>query len=151
MHLTPSEFDLLVMFARHPGQILSRQQLMDNLYGGSASSMDRSVDSHVKNLRRKLDSASGKHFIETVYGVGYRFVDRGERMKHHNWQHIPVISGRTGSATVALYSGALGSFLAAFFFFLEPLASSSFLSSTCRTLKGHHGGLIPLCWHANGI
>jgi len=74
LRLTPSEFDLLTVLARHPGQTLTRQQLMDDLYGGAASSVDRSVDSHIKNLRRKLESASGAQLIETVYGVGYRFV-----------------------------------------------------------------------------
>jgi two-component system alkaline phosphatase synthesis response regulator PhoP len=75
LRLTPSEFDLLVVLARRPGQTLTRQQLMDDLYGGAVSSVDRSVDSHIKNLRRKLESASGARFIETVYGVGYRFLD----------------------------------------------------------------------------
>ena len=75
LHLTPSEFDLLVMLARHPGQTLTRQQLLDDLYGATASSVDRSVDSHIKNLRRKLESISNMRFIETVYGVGYRFFD----------------------------------------------------------------------------
>jgi two-component system alkaline phosphatase synthesis response regulator PhoP len=75
LRLTPSEFDLLVLLARHPGQTLTRQQLMDDLYGGAASGVDRSVDSHIKNLRHKLESASKAHFIETVYGVGYRFAD----------------------------------------------------------------------------
>jgi len=75
LRLTPSEFDLLALLARHPGQTLTRQQLMDDLYGGAASGVDRSVDSHIKNLRRKLESASGARFIETVYGVGYRFVE----------------------------------------------------------------------------
>jgi DNA-binding response OmpR family regulator len=75
LHLTPSEFDLLVLLARRPGQTLTRQQLLDDLYGGAASSVDRSVDSHIKNLRRKLESASEARYIETVYGVGYRFVD----------------------------------------------------------------------------
>jgi two-component system alkaline phosphatase synthesis response regulator PhoP len=74
LHLTPSEFDLLVVLAGRPGQTFTRQQLMDDLYGGAASSVDRSVDSHIKNLRRKLESASGESLIETVYGVGYRFV-----------------------------------------------------------------------------
>ena len=74
LHLTPSEFDLLALLARHPGQTMTRQGLMDDLYGGAASSVDRSVDSHVKNLRRKLASVSDKNLIETVYGVGYRFV-----------------------------------------------------------------------------
>ena len=77
LHLTPSEFDLLVVLARHPGQTLNRQQLMDDLYGGAASGVDRSVDSHIKNLRRKLESASGVRLIETVYGVGYRFIEGG--------------------------------------------------------------------------
>jgi len=77
LRLTPSEFDLLAVLARHPGQTLTRQQLMDDLYGGAASSVDRSVDSHIKNLRRKLEYASGEHLIETVYGVGYRFVKGG--------------------------------------------------------------------------
>jgi len=76
LHLTPSEFDLLALLARHPGQTLTRQQLMDDLYGGAASGVDRIVDSHIKNLRRKLESASDARFIETVYGVGYRFVER---------------------------------------------------------------------------
>jgi DNA-binding response OmpR family regulator len=49
---------------------------MDDLYGGAASSVDRSVDSHIKNLRRKLESATESSFIETVYGVGYRFVEK---------------------------------------------------------------------------
>jgi two-component system, OmpR family, alkaline phosphatase synthesis response regulator PhoP len=75
LNLTPSEFDLLTLLARRPGQTMTRQQLMDDLYGGAASSVDRSVDSHIKNLRRKLDSASDVRYIETVYGVGYRFVE----------------------------------------------------------------------------
>jgi two-component system alkaline phosphatase synthesis response regulator PhoP len=75
LYLTPSEFDLLVLLTRHPGQTLTRQQLMDDLYGGATSGVDRSVDSHIKNLRHKLESASDARFIETVYGVGYRFVE----------------------------------------------------------------------------
>jgi len=75
LHLTPSEFDLLALLARRPGQTFTRQQLMDDLYGGAASGVDRSVDSHIKNLRRKLESTSDERYIETVYGVGYRFVE----------------------------------------------------------------------------
>ena len=73
LNLTPSEFDLLALLASRPGQTFTRQQLMDDLYGGAASSVDRSVDSHIKNLRRKLESVSGERLIETIYGVGYRF------------------------------------------------------------------------------
>jgi len=77
VHLTPNEFKLLVALARHPGQTLSREQLLDELHGagaaGALAGFDRSVDSHVKNLRRKLeDDADAPRLIETVYGIGYR-------------------------------------------------------------------------------
>jgi two-component system, OmpR family, alkaline phosphatase synthesis response regulator PhoP len=70
--LTPNEFKLLQILASHPGQTITREQLLDDLHG-AASSMDRSVDSHIKNLRKKLEAASGAPMIETVYGIGYRF------------------------------------------------------------------------------
>ena len=73
--LTPNEFKLLYLLASHPGQTLTREQLLDDLHG-TASSMDRSVDSHIKNLRKKLEAASGESMVETVYGIGYRFVER---------------------------------------------------------------------------
>lgn len=73
--LTPNEFKLLVLLANRPGQTLTREQLLDDLHG-AASSFDRSVDSHIKNLRKKLETASGESMIETVYGIGYRFNQR---------------------------------------------------------------------------
>jgi len=72
--LTPNEFKLLHLFASHPGQTLTREQLLDDLHG-TASSIDRSVDSHIKNLRKKLETASGEAMLETVYGIGYRFIE----------------------------------------------------------------------------
>lgn len=72
IQLTRNEFKLLQLLASRPGQTLTRTQLLDGLHG-SASSFDRSVDSHIKNLRKKLEQASGSAMIETVYGVGYRF------------------------------------------------------------------------------
>ena len=72
--LTPNEFKLLVLLASRPNQTLTREGLLEDLHG-TTSSMDRSVDSHIKNLRKKLESASGKSMIETVYGIGYRFVE----------------------------------------------------------------------------
>jgi len=72
--LTPNEFKLLQLLANRPGQTMTREQLLDDLHG-AASSLDRSVDSHIKNLRRKLETASGRSMIETVYGIGYRFID----------------------------------------------------------------------------
>jgi DNA-binding response OmpR family regulator len=73
--LTPNEFKLLQLLASRPGQTLTREQLLDDLHG-FASSFDRSVDSHVKNLRKKLETASGQSMIETVYGIGYRFIEK---------------------------------------------------------------------------
>ncbi len=69
--LTPNEFKLLQMLASHPGQALTREQLLDQIHA-AASSIDRSIDSHIKNLRKKLEAASGEPMIETVYGIGYR-------------------------------------------------------------------------------
>jgi two-component system alkaline phosphatase synthesis response regulator PhoP len=76
LHLTPNEFKLLVVLAQHPGQVLSREQMIEYLHGVMASSFDRSVDSHVKNLRRKLEvDPTNPRYIFTVYGVGYQFTD----------------------------------------------------------------------------
>jgi DNA-binding response OmpR family regulator len=73
--LTPNEFKLLRLLAGRPGQTFTREQLLDDLHG-IASTTDRSVDSHIKNLRRKLEAVSGETMIETVYGIGYRFIER---------------------------------------------------------------------------
>ncbi len=73
--LTPVEFALLKHMASKPGQIFSRQQLMDAIYPDHRVVSDRTVDTHVKNIRRKLgDLAPGQSFIESVYGVGFRFI-----------------------------------------------------------------------------
>ena len=72
--LTPNEFKLLFILASRPGQTLTREQLLEDLHG-AASSIDRSVDSHIKNLRKKLEAESNSPSIETVYGVGYRFIE----------------------------------------------------------------------------
>lgn len=75
LRLTPNEFKLLHLLASRPGQTLTREGLLEDLHG-AASSLDRSVDSHIKNLRKKLEAASGKSMIETVYGIGYRFNEK---------------------------------------------------------------------------
>jgi two-component system, OmpR family, alkaline phosphatase synthesis response regulator PhoP len=72
--LTPNEFKLLQLLASHAGQTLTRDQILENLHGVS-SSFDRSIDSHIKNLRKKLELASNQTMIETVYGIGYRFIE----------------------------------------------------------------------------
>ena len=72
--LTPTEFKLLAVMAAHPGKVYSRGQLLDHLSEGYKDVFDRSIDSHVKNLRRKLAAvAPGIEFVQSVYGVGYRF------------------------------------------------------------------------------
>ncbi|GGP28133.1 response regulator [Silvimonas amylolytica] len=70
--LTQVEFRLLRTLASEPGRIYSRDQLMDHLYLDRRVVTDRAVDSHVKNLRRKLGE-SGDAWIHSVYGAGYRF------------------------------------------------------------------------------
>ena len=73
LKLSPVEFALLSHLAAHPGQVFSRDQLMSSIYSDYRVVSDRTVDTHVKNLRRKLaDSNPGTELIESVYGVGYR-------------------------------------------------------------------------------
>jgi DNA-binding response OmpR family regulator len=75
--LTPTEFQLLATLVRQPGRIFSREQLLEAVHGVAFDSYDRSVDSHVKNLRRKIETDPRKpRYIQTVYGVGYRFLER---------------------------------------------------------------------------
>ncbi len=76
VELTSTEFDLLVTLARQPGRIYTRAQLLDAIHGVSFESYERSVDAHVKNLRRKIESNPRKpELVLTVYGVGYKFTD----------------------------------------------------------------------------
>jgi two-component system, OmpR family, response regulator BaeR len=71
--LTPVEFRLLKTFAAARGGILSRDRLLDHLYEDHRVVTDRTVDSHVKNLRRKLEAIRpGQELIHSIYGVGYR-------------------------------------------------------------------------------
>ncbi len=75
--LTRVEFDLLATLAERPGTVLGRGQLGERIFGESFEADDRTIDSHVKNLRRKLGRPSaGDDYIETVRGVGYRAARR---------------------------------------------------------------------------
>jgi two-component system alkaline phosphatase synthesis response regulator PhoP len=77
VELTPSEFQLLATLARQPGRVFHREQLLAAIHGVAFEGYDRSVDSHVKNLRRKIEPDPREpRYVQTVYGVGYRFVDR---------------------------------------------------------------------------
>lgn len=72
--LTAVEFELLRALAERPGRVFSRAELLDRIYDDWRDVSDRAVDSHVKNLRRKLDDAlPGRTLIHSVYGVGYRY------------------------------------------------------------------------------
>ncbi|GAA6152245.1 two-component system response regulator BaeR [Pseudoteredinibacter isoporae] len=73
LELTPVEFRLFHYLYRHAGQVFSRDQLMDKLYNDGRVVTDRTVDSHIKNLRRKLSAVTEQELIHSVYGVGYRF------------------------------------------------------------------------------
>jgi two-component system alkaline phosphatase synthesis response regulator PhoP len=76
VHLTPTEFSLLRALAEHPGHALTRKEMIEAGLGYSYEGLERTVDSHVKNLRRKLEDAGGTpHLVETVFGVGYRLAD----------------------------------------------------------------------------
>jgi DNA-binding response OmpR family regulator len=71
--LTPIEFRLLKALADARGRVLSRDKLLDHVHADQRAVTDRAVDSHIKNLRRKLDAVSeGQELIRSIYGVGYR-------------------------------------------------------------------------------
>ena len=74
LHLTPSEFGLLRVMIAHPKRVFSRSQLLDKVQGYQFDGYDRTIDSHVKNLRKKIaQKLPGIDIIHTVYGVGYKF------------------------------------------------------------------------------
>ena len=74
--LTPTEFQLLATLAARPGRIFTRSQLLDALHGVAFETYERAIDSHIKNLRRKLEPDPRRpRYVLTVYGVGYRFAD----------------------------------------------------------------------------
>ncbi len=71
--LTRTEFDLIATLAAQPGRAWSREQLGDQLFGEAFDTLDRTIDSHVKNLRQKLGARpDGGGYVETVRGIGYR-------------------------------------------------------------------------------
>ncbi len=72
--LTPSEFDLLSALMSAPGRVFSRLDLLDIIQGVRYEGYERTIDTHIKNLRSKIEAAPrSPRYIETVYGVGYRF------------------------------------------------------------------------------
>ncbi len=74
LDLTPVEFRLLKMFLQSPGRVFNRDQILNNIFEDGRIVLDRTVDTHVKNLRHKLKTASPHHdYIRSVYGIGYSF------------------------------------------------------------------------------
>ena len=74
LELSRTEFNLLSVLAQHQGQAFSRAQLLQRLHGVAFDGYERSIDAHIKNLRRKIEPDPGNpSYVETVYGVGYRF------------------------------------------------------------------------------
>lgn len=76
VELTAKEFDLLFHFARHPGRVFSRAQLLDEVWGYGHAGYEHTVNSHINRLRTKIerDPAAPKYVL-TVWGVGYKFAD----------------------------------------------------------------------------
>jgi two-component system alkaline phosphatase synthesis response regulator PhoP len=76
VRLSRTEFNLLATLARNPGQTFTRAQLLDRLHGVAYEGYDRSIDAHIKNLRRKLETDPAEpRYVMTVYGIGYKFAD----------------------------------------------------------------------------
>jgi DNA-binding response OmpR family regulator len=71
--LPPKEIELLFHLASHPNKVFTRDQLLDDVWGFEYYGDSRTIDVHIKRLRTKLDGASGKWFLKTVWGVGYKF------------------------------------------------------------------------------
>jgi DNA-binding response OmpR family regulator len=72
--LTPTELRLLETLARHPGRAFSREELVARVFGPDYDGFDRTVDTHITNLRRKIEPGSTPRYIVTVHGIGYRLV-----------------------------------------------------------------------------
>jgi DNA-binding response OmpR family regulator len=76
VELTAKEFELLVYFARSPGRVHTRAQLLDQVWGYSHSGYEHTVNSHINRLRNKIERDPGApDYIQTVWGVGYKFGD----------------------------------------------------------------------------
>jgi len=71
--MPPKEFELLWLFARHPGQVLTREQLLQQIWEYDYPGDSRTVDTHIKRLRKKISTHTGKGYIKTVWGQGYKF------------------------------------------------------------------------------
>ncbi|GAB7140220.1 response regulator transcription factor [Deferribacterales bacterium RsTz2092] len=72
--LTRNEYEILRLFMTHPAKVFTRDEIIDNIKGEDFDGFDRTIDTHIKNLRQKIaDEPKSPKFIQTVYGMGYRF------------------------------------------------------------------------------
>lgn len=77
INFTPTEFKLISVLAGSPGKVFTRSELVDKALGYEFEGYERSIDAHIKNIRRKIGDDTGKPlFISTVYGVGYKFIGK---------------------------------------------------------------------------
>ncbi len=76
VELTAREFDLLLFFARHPGRVFSRMQLLDKVWGYNHEGYEHTVNSHINRLRAKIEPEPARpRYVLTVWGVGYKFAE----------------------------------------------------------------------------
>lgn len=88
LHLTPREFKMLETMAKEPGRAFSRLELLERVFGYDYKGLERTVDAHIMNLRKKITpSEDDVEFIQTVYGVGYKFVGQPQGIGTHLRPH----------------------------------------------------------------
>lgn len=74
INLTPNEYKILLIFASNPGHVFSRDQLVEKAFGFDYDGFDRTIDTHIKNIRQKIeDNPKNPSYVLTVYGMGYKF------------------------------------------------------------------------------
>jgi two-component system OmpR family response regulator len=77
IELTPNEFDILLVMAENPGRVFSRMQLLDKVQGDAYDGYERTIDSHIKNLRKKIETdPEHPRYVITVHGVGYKLEEK---------------------------------------------------------------------------
>ncbi len=101
VHLTPTEFDLLALLAARPGVVFTRDQLLAEVWGWRDGAGHRTVDSHVRGLRRKLGAA----WVRTVHGVGYALEPEARRVRPLD--RLPSIKVKLGVVIVATVAGTV--------------------------------------------
>ena len=77
LEMGPTEFRLLLFFMTHPDRVFSREQLLDRVWGRNVYVEERTVDVHIRRLRKAIESQGHDKLIQTVRGAGYRFSTRG--------------------------------------------------------------------------